>query len=281
MQQVCPILQNENAENFRNQQYQFIVNGHNPDQTLLSHYTAFKDDIINGIKGVIEVPGVSSVLSIKELERRIQVTAQDPSEETIQCSLEGGMEKYGKAYDQVQESREAVDSIKPKLSYNKIWWSTLLLLTSISVYTLGQSSVGAALYMSLQKAAENGCGLTGISEWISGILGGSVGRAENPFCNASRHFIFVSFTVFINHVWSVVGNIDVTGNQSAIIIAGIAGFDLLVKCIHWSLVQAGYADPISKTAEYTEKLKKYEEDNASYIKELERILGTNDFSNEE
>ncbi len=257
MEQVCPIIQNENAENFGNQQYQYIVNGHNPDQTIFSHYTEFKNDIINGIKDVIEVPGVSNVLSIKELERRIQATAEDPSEETIPCSLDGGMKEYGESYDQMQESRAVVDSIKPKISYNRIWWSTLLLLTSISVYTLGQSSVGAALYMALQKAAENGCGLSGISGWISSSLGSAVGGAENPFCTASRHFIFVSFTVFINHVWSVVGNIDVTGNKGAIIIAGIAGFDLLVKCIHWSLVQAGYADPISKTAEYTEKLKKY------------------------
>ena len=92
MEQVCPIIQNENAENFRNQQYQYIVNGHNPDQTIFSHYTAFKNDIINGIKDVIDFPEVSNLLSIKELERRIQVTEQDPSEETIPCSLDGGME---------------------------------------------------------------------------------------------------------------------------------------------------------------------------------------------
>ena len=227
------------------------------------------------------VPTVDTYTEIQSFKNEIDSIAPSIDNCTILPEHSGGGNEYDD-FDRVNLQcndlqRQLESNGKPKLTYNQIWYSVLFILIGVSIYSVGQSSVGAILFAALKNAAEGGCDPIGFSGWIKDQLRPLIGQHGNPFCSASRHFIFASFTIFIYHVWNLISQTEITEYQGYVL-AGITGFKLLVKCIHWSLVKIGIADPNCKVELYSQILKSHNDTLKHKETIISGLLGTSEFS---
>lgn len=158
-----------------------------------------------------------------------------------------------------------------KINYNQVWWTTLLLLSNISQFTISNTISQGLLQNSLEKFAENACAIRILLLKNIANFGASITNTpttEQSYCILIRQFIFICLLLLIFPVIEYMKSLDDTNA----LIKDIKGYSLLVSCIHLLLIKFGVGKPEGKGTFLKNRIQKYYNMYSVYLTIFEQSL---------